>query len=264
MAQPLETDKYDQLRESMEIHIEENLYDETKLKPLEEYVNKQVSEEAAYDFDSNLYLMKMYSLYPLLAKKDIVIKLLLKALMNLPESDFTSLVYLIPITMQSKSMDAPVTALESASASKQDASSAGSASSSMSMKKDQKEIEVILNLGQYLEDCEFDLFWHEYNLHGKIFDKYRSFEFEIRRYICLMIQSVHQNVSLSFLSELLLLDEGKPLESYINKVNLGWSIDKESNSVQIPKTDENSDEVQRTTQFISTDSMNQMLATFSF
>ena len=92
-----QTDKYAELRDNMEIHIEDNLYDETKLKQLEDYVNKQISEEALYDFHSNLYLMKMYSLYPSKAKKNIVIKLLLKAMMNLPESDFTSLVYLIPI-----------------------------------------------------------------------------------------------------------------------------------------------------------------------
>eukprot|EP01084_Bolivina_argentea_P185338 319598_1 len=116
------------IRENMEIHIEDHLYDETKLKTLEDYVNKQVSEHALYDFHSNLYLMKMYSLYPTIAKKDIVIKLLLKAIMNLPKTDFTSLVYLIPITMQSK---------------------------------DEKDIETILDLGQYLEDCEFDTFWKE-------------------------------------------------------------------------------------------------------
>lgn len=99
MAQAVESDEFIKIREEIEIHIEDHLYDRTKLQPLEDYVNKQVSGAATYDFPSNLYLMKMYSLYPSVAKKDIVIKLLLKAMMNLPESDFTSLVYLIPITM---------------------------------------------------------------------------------------------------------------------------------------------------------------------
>mmetsp|Transcript_50666 Transcript_50666/g.45445 ORF Transcript_50666/g.45445 Transcript_50666/m.45445 type:complete len:216 (+) Transcript_50666:47-694(+) len=197
-----EADKYAQLRDNMEIHIEDNLYDETKLKQLEDYVNKQVSEEALYDFHSNLYLMKMYSLYPEVAKKNIVIKLLLKAMMNLPESDFTSLVYLIPMTMQSKSK-----------------------SMDQSISK-QKEIEIILNLGQHLEDCEFDLFWKEYNLNKKIFEQFKSFEFEIRRYICLMIQSIYQNINISFLCQLLQLNTEKELENIINEINIGWIIDK--------------------------------------
>merc|ERR1719400_1850467 len=102
MAQLKESDKLIKIREEIEIHIEDHLYDKTKLEVLEEYVNKQVSEEANYDFHSNLYLMKMYSLYPFSAKEDIVIKVLIKALMNLPRSDFTSLIYLIPVSMLAK------------------------------------------------------------------------------------------------------------------------------------------------------------------
>ena len=99
MSLATQSDKFAQLQEEIEIHIEDHLYDQHKLTKLEKYVNQQVSGDALYDFHSNLYLMKMYSLYPSVAKKDIVIKLLLKAMMNLPQSDFTSLVYLIPITM---------------------------------------------------------------------------------------------------------------------------------------------------------------------
>merc|ERR1712228_737251 len=215
----------------------DHLYDKTKLQPLEDYVNKQVSGEATYDFHSNLYLMKMYSMYPSVANKDIVIKLLLKAMMNLPESDFTSLVYLIPITMQTKD-EAP---------SKKERGS----------KKDQQEIEVILNLGQHLEDCEFDLFWKEYASNKK------SFEFEIRRYICQMIQSVYQNVSVSFLCELLEFSNEEQFVECVKALDLGWTVDRKTGRAQMPKTDENSDGVQRTTQFVSTDSMNQILATFS-
>ena len=92
-------DEKAQLREDMEIHIEDTLYDQDELGPLEDYVDKQVTEEANYDFHSNLYLMKMYSLYPFNAREDIVVKVLIKAMMNLPESDFTSLIYLIPVSL---------------------------------------------------------------------------------------------------------------------------------------------------------------------
>ena len=133
--------------------------------------------------------------------------------------------------------------------------------------KEQKEIEIILNLGQHLEDCEFDLFWKEYNLNKKIFEQFKmsliSFEKEIRRYICLMIQSVYQNINILFLTQLLQLKNDKELEKCINEINIGWKINNEKSIIQIPKTNENSDEVQRTTQFVSTDSMNQILSTFS-
>eukprot|EP01084_Bolivina_argentea_P291858 501670_1 len=163
-------------------------------------------------------------------------------MMNLPESDFTSLVYLIPITM---SPHGPLL------------------SNIPTQKKDQKEIEIILNLGQYLEDCEFDLFWKEYNLNKKIFENFKSFEFCLRRYICQMIQSIYQNISVKFLCELLEFENEIQLNKCLKLLNLGWNIDENKQIVIIPKTDENSNEVQRSTQFISTDSMNQILTTFS-
>ncbi len=91
-----------------------------------------------------------------IVKKDIVIKLLLKAMMNLPESNFTSLVYLIPMTISPHGPQL---------------------SNEKNQKQDQKEIAIILNLGQYLEDCKFDLFWKEFNLNKKLFEDFKSFEF---------------------------------------------------------------------------------------
>lgn len=81
--------------------------------------------------------------------------------------------------------------------------------------------------------------------------------------ICQMIQSVYQTVSVSFLCELLELSNEEEFEQCISALDLGWTIDRKTGRAQMPKTDENSDGVQRTTQFVSTDSMNQILATFS-
>ena len=124
-------------------------------------------------------------------------------------------------------------------------------------------IQIILDLGEHLEDCEFDSFWRVYKENKKFLEQFKSFEFEIRRYICLMIQSVYQNISISFLCEILQFNTDKQLIEYLNMVNLGWDIDVKNEVIRMPKTDENSDEVQRKTQFVSTDSMNQILSTFS-
>merc|ERR1719433_1866889 len=199
-------DEKAELRENMEIHIEDTLYDQNELGPLEDYVDKQVMEEANYDFHSNLYLMKMYSLYPFNAKEEIVVKVLIKALMNLPESDFTSLIYLIPVSLLAKGDD-EVTFVG--------------------------PIEVILTLGQYLEDCEFDLFWGEYES--------------------------HQKMTLSLLTDLLDFSEERQVEKCIDALDLGWEVDAQKRIVSIPKTDENSNDVKRTTQVMSTESMNQIL-----
>ncbi len=78
-----------------------------------------------------------------------------------------------------------------------------------------------------------------------------------------MIQSIYQNISVTFLCELLEFNNEIQLDKCLKLLNLGWNIDQKKRIVIIPKTDENSDEVQRSTQFISTDSMNQILTTFS-
>merc|ERR1719356_16954 len=118
--------------------------------------------------------------------------------MNLPESDFTSMVYLIPVTMLAKG------------------DNEGTFDS---------QIEIILNLGQFLEDCEFDQFWREFYLERKAFHSFKSFTFEIRRYICQMIQSVYQNMSISFLADLLNFSTERRVEECIKKLDLGWKID---------------------------------------
>ena len=78
-----------------------------------------------------------------------------------------------------------------------------------------------------------------------------------------MIQSGYQNISVSFVCKLLEFSNEERLEKYVNSLELGWTFDREKGIATIPKTGHNSDEVQRTTQFVSTDSMNQILSTFS-
>ena len=142
--------------EDAEYHIEQNIYDCDELGPLETYINSQVSQSVDYDFDTNLYVLKMYSLYPSKAVVDIVCKILIKSLMNLPSSDFTSLVYLIPITVDND-----------------------------------QSIRDILDVGKCLEDCNFDKFWQLYKHKKETFQDYTNFEFEIRKCLLIFITSFY-------------------------------------------------------------------------
>lgn len=62
-------------------------YNPENLSSLQSYVEIQVSENA-YDLDANLAVLKLYQLNPTQFDKDITCQILLKALTNLPHTDF--------------------------------------------------------------------------------------------------------------------------------------------------------------------------------
>jgi len=210
-------------KKEMEGYITQHLYDINALNKLEDYVVEQIND-ALYDFDSNLYLMKMYSLYPNKANSDIVIKILIKALMNLPNYDFTALVYLIPITMASN-----------------------------------KDINGILTMGQYLEDCEFDQFWPSLKANENILKEFNTFTFCIRKYICQVIGAVFQNINTKFLCELLNFNNDQQLGEFLTDLQWNWKLN--DDFVEIPKNEANSAETTKKIQTITTDQMNTILGT---
>src|SRR4051794_3224787 len=67
------------------------------LSPLEEALNSQCND-GWYDAELNTALMKLYQMFPheveKVAKVDVVIKILLKAMMQLPEPDLTLLMFM--------------------------------------------------------------------------------------------------------------------------------------------------------------------------
>merc|ERR1712168_1367503 len=62
-------------------------YNPENLGPLEDYVHLQVYENF-YDLDANLAVLKLYQFNPAYSQTTITAQILLKALMNLPNSDF--------------------------------------------------------------------------------------------------------------------------------------------------------------------------------
>lgn len=59
------------------------------MEQLQDYVEAQV-EEQRYDLEANLTVLKLYQLNPDLYNADIAVKILLKAIVQLPEPDITT------------------------------------------------------------------------------------------------------------------------------------------------------------------------------
>lgn len=76
-------------------------YDAAHLCTLSKYLNEQISCNT-YDFNSNLTILHIYTLYPQCFDFDVCRKILIKGLMNLPNIDFAQYLYLIP---ESKAKD---------------------------------------------------------------------------------------------------------------------------------------------------------------
>ena len=79
-------------------------YDPSILPKLEEFVDYQVSHQFC-DSSTNLAVLKLYQFYPDKYNPSTVSKILIKALMNLPSTDFLCALYLIP---DRKQVDEPI------------------------------------------------------------------------------------------------------------------------------------------------------------
>jgi len=68
-------------------------YDPNLITPLEKYIVAQTP--AQYDNAANLSLLKLYQFSPERANVDVIVKILAKSLVQLPNSDFSLCLYLI-------------------------------------------------------------------------------------------------------------------------------------------------------------------------
>uniref|UniRef100_A0A7S0Y1Q2 Eukaryotic translation initiation factor 3 subunit K n=2 Tax=Hemiselmis andersenii TaxID=464988 RepID=A0A7S0Y1Q2_HEMAN len=103
----------------------ERRFDMTFVPVLEAYVEEQIKTGTS-DLDANLALLRFYQYSPSIAKVDVARKILTKALMALPQSDFMLCMYIVPPSVQA---DPSIVQLKS--------------------------------LADKLESCFFDKFWAE-------------------------------------------------------------------------------------------------------
>ncbi|ETO08663.1 hypothetical protein RFI_28723 [Reticulomyxa filosa] len=101
---------------------------------------------------------------------EIIVKILITSLTNLPNSDFALLVYLISMPQ---------------------------------MKQGNKELEKVLKMGRFLEEGDFSGFWKEYEVTKSTFQECKNFEQSIRKYICLAVSWTYHSIPAAFLCDLL-------------------------------------------------------------
>jgi len=159
-------------------------YNPENLNILERYVGAQAAENT-YDLEANLAVLKLYQFNPVYYQPLTVSLILLKALTNLPHSDFTMCKCLI---------DAP--------------------------RFEEDKLSRIVSLADLLETCQFQLFWSHLLDASDLIREINGFEDSIRQFVCHVIGITYQVIQKSVLRELL----GEISEAHANQwiVKCGW------------------------------------------
>ncbi|XP_030632391.1 eukaryotic translation initiation factor 3 subunit K isoform X3 [Chanos chanos] len=121
-------------------------YNPENLATLERYVETQARENA-YDLEANLAVLKLYQFNPAYFQTSVTSQILLKALTNLPHTDFTLCKCMIDQTHQ-----------------------------------EERPIRQILYLGNLLETCHFQAFWASLEENRELIDGITGFEDSVRKY----------------------------------------------------------------------------------
>ncbi|KAK6632052.1 hypothetical protein RUM44_007082 [Polyplax serrata] len=156
-------------------------YNPDNLPTLEKYVERQAMENL-YDLEANLAVLKLYQFNPHLYKVDITCLVLLKALTNLPHTDFVLCKCLLT-----------------------------------EAQCQEIAIRNIIDLADILEKCEFQKFWNKVHTMPQLYSRITGFHDSIRKFVCHVVGITYQTVEKSTLQ--LLLGDVYPeeLKMWINK-----------------------------------------------
>ncbi|NXL78659.1 EIF3K factor, partial [Leptocoma aspasia] len=155
-------------------------YNPENLATLERYVETQAKENA-YDLEANLAVLKLYQFNPAFFQTGVTAQILLKALTNLPHTDFTLCKCMIdqahvlgpgggrflgfsrggtsapPFFFPKFSLDLP------------------------KMQQEERPIRQILYLGELLETCHFQSFWQALDENMELLEGITGFEDSVRK-----------------------------------------------------------------------------------
>uniref|UniRef100_A0A9J7YS42 Eukaryotic translation initiation factor 3 subunit K n=1 Tax=Cyprinus carpio carpio TaxID=630221 RepID=A0A9J7YS42_CYPCA len=179
-------------------------YNPENLSTLERYVDTQARENA-YDLEANLAVLKLYQFNPAYFQTTVTAQILLKALTNLPHTDFTLCKCMIDQTHVSLMCTSGDWLPGSLRLSQQE----------------ERPIRQILYLGNLLETCHFQSFWASLEENRDLIDGITGFEDSVRKFICHVVGITYQNIEHRLLAEML----GDPLDTqvkvWMNKY--GWT-----------------------------------------
>ena len=161
-------------------------YNPENIKTLEHYVDLQ-SREKGYDLEANLALLKLYQFNPTHNNTAVVVQILLKALTNLPHTDFV----LCKCLLSQEVLDGP-------------------------------QVKTILYLSDLLEMCQFKVFWQQVHSHADLVRSVEGFEDSIRKFVCHVICITYQTIEDTVLSELLGLVQENAVSKWLDLY--GWKV----------------------------------------
>eukprot|EP01057_Protomagalhaensia_wolfi_P003354 Protomagalhaensia_wolfi_Nauph_80__3353@NODE_340_length_2751_cov_889_069690_g257_i0_p2_GENE_NODE_340_length_2751_cov_889_069690_g257_i0NODE_340_length_2751_cov_889_069690_g257_i0_p2_ORF_typecomplete_len240_score48_50CSN8_PSD8_EIF3K/PF10075_9/1_1e27SAC3_GANP/PF03399_16/0_12_NODE_340_length_2751_cov_889_069690_g257_i061780 len=181
-------------------------------KVLEEILEPAVlvqCEEGTYDAEVNTAVLKHYSIVPDLFNFDYVRFILAKAMMQLPQKDFTLMLYLVP---ESYYQD---TELESPTGYK-------TVEPALS-----PVLQAIVNLETSLRNCQFVQFWKAIRTEEKLgfLKQIAGFTEAIRKYILHVVGLSHRSIKSKLLAHMLDLPKNAEFEKLVT--SHGWLWDGE-------------------------------------
>jgi len=162
-------------------------YNSSNLPKFQRYVELQVAENF-YDLEANLAILKLYQFFPNLYDPEIVCWILLKAITNLPHSDFVLCRCLL-----------------------------GAA------QLEDLHIRRIVYLANLLEVCQFKKFWEEKKGDEQLLSQIVGFDDSIKKFISHVVNITYQTIEGSALKELFGGIPDAELKSWIAKN--GWKED---------------------------------------
>ncbi|XP_014681487.1 PREDICTED: eukaryotic translation initiation factor 3 subunit K-like [Priapulus caudatus] len=157
-------------------------YNPENLPALERYIGMQARENT-YDLEANLAVLKLYQFNPIFYQASVASLILLKALTNLPHTDFV----LCKCLMDQVHLE-------------------------------EEPSQRILLLSELLETCKFKEFWVNC-LHSSI-TGITGFEDSIRKFICHVVGITYQTIERSLLQDLLGGISDAQLKQWMTKY--GW------------------------------------------
>merc|ERR1711915_743359 len=159
-------------------------YNPENIHTLERYVELQARDNG-YDLEANLALLKLYQFNPSTYHSNIACQILMKALTNLPHTDFV----LCKCLLGQDQME-------------------------------EANIKKIMYLHDLLEMCQFQTFWNEKCQYSTLINGIKDFSDSIRKYVCHVISITYQNIEKHVLQQLLGNIDEASLQAWMSKY--GW------------------------------------------
>ena len=161
-------------------------YNPDNLQKLERYVEMQ-AQENIYDLEANLSVLRLYQFGPNFYRSNIVNLILLKALTNLPHTDFVLCKCLLTQD-RVRFVFCTVSFL---------------INYTFVLQLEEPQVARVMVLADLLETCKFKQFWEELAKCGDLIITVQGFEDAIRKFVAHVVNITYQTIEVPVLKELL-------------------------------------------------------------